>query len=63
VLWKGGREPDARACLAAAQAFRAGPAPENPIARALLEAVLAPVIAGLEEQKPPEAEPSLLVKP
>jgi hypothetical protein len=63
VLWKTGREEDARACLAAAQAFRAGPAQENPIARALLEAVLAPVLAGLEEQAPREAEPSLLVKP
>ncbi len=63
VLWKTGREEDAKACLAAAQAFRAGSAPENPIARALLEAVLAPVLAGLEEQAPREAEPSLLVKP
>ena len=63
VLWKTGREQDARACLAAAQAFRAGPATENPVARALLEAVLAPVLAGLEEPAPREAEPSLLVKP
>jgi hypothetical protein len=63
VLWKTGREEDARACLAAAQAFRAGPAAENPIARALLEAVMAPVLAGLEEPVAREAEPSLLVKP
>jgi hypothetical protein len=63
VLWKLGREQDARACLAAADAFLAGAPAENPIARALLEAVLAPLIAGLEEQAPREAEPSLLVKP
>jgi hypothetical protein len=63
VFWKTGREQDARACLAAAQAFRSQPAPENPVARALLEAVLAPLLAGLEEQSPREAEPSLLVKP
>ena len=46
------RRPSARA-----------PATENPVARALLEAVLAPVLAGLEEPAPREAEPSLLVKP
>ena len=63
VLWKTGREEDARACLAAAKAFRAGPVTENPVARALLEVVLAPVLAGLEEPAPREAEPSLLVKP
>jgi hypothetical protein len=63
VLWKTGREPDAKACLAAAQAFRESPAAENPVARALLEAVLAPVLAALEEPAPREAEPSLLVKP
>jgi hypothetical protein len=63
VFWKTGREEDARACLAAAQAFRAGAAAENPVARALLEAVMAPVLAGLEEPAPRDAEPSLLVKP
>jgi hypothetical protein len=65
VLSKTGREEDAKACLAAADAFRSKPPAENPIARALLDAVLAPLLAGLEEQAPPrEAEPpSLLVKP
>ncbi|MFI5216358.1 MAG: hypothetical protein ACHQ3O_07430 [Candidatus Limnocylindria bacterium] len=63
VLWKTGREPDAKACLAAAQAFRSGEAGENPVARALLEAVLAPVLASLDEPAAREAEPSLLVKP
>jgi hypothetical protein len=63
VYWKTGREDDARACLAAAQAFRAGPVAGNPVGRALLEAVLAPVLASFEEAAPREAEPSLLVKP
>ncbi len=63
VLWKTGREDDAKPCLAAAQAFREQLASENPVARALLEAVLTPVLASLEEQTPREAEPSLLVKP
>jgi hypothetical protein len=63
VFWKTGREADAKACLAAAARFEAGGAAENPVARALLEAVLAPVLAGLEEPAPREAEPSLLVKP
>lgn len=63
VLWKTGREEDAKACLAAAQAFEGTSAAENPVARALLETVLAPVLAGLEEPAPREAEPSLLVKP
>jgi len=63
VLWKTGREEDAKACLAAAHVFRGGRAAENPVARALLEAVLAPVLAALEEPAPSEAEPSLLVKP
>jgi len=63
VLWKTDREADAKACLAAADSFRAGQMTENPVARALLEAVMAPVLAGLEEPAPREAEPSLLVKP
>ena len=63
VLWKTGREQDAKACLAAAQSFREEPLAENPIARALLETVLASVLASLDEAAPGEAEPSLLVKP
>jgi len=63
VLWKTGREQDAKACLAAAQSFSEEPLAENPIARALLETVLASVLAGLDEAAPGEAEPSLLVKP
>ncbi len=63
VLWKSDREEDAKACLAAAQAFRAGNPAENPVALALLEIVLAPVLESLDQPAPAEAEPSLLVKP
>ena len=45
VLWKGGRADDARAALVAARAFRTHAPAENPVARALLEALLAPVLA------------------
>ena len=63
VLWKTGSDSDARACLAAAQAFRDQSPGENPVALALLETLLAPVLASLDEPAPREAEPSLLVKP
>lgn len=49
VLWKREREDDARACLAAATALRAGSPAENPVARAMLEGVLAPLLRKLEE--------------
>jgi hypothetical protein len=68
VFWKKGREDDARACLAAAAAFRGGAgAAENPAARALLEGVLAPLLA--EEGAPAESagaggeEPRRIVEP
>ncbi len=63
VFWKLGREDDAKACLAAAQAFREGSLEENPVAHALLEGVLAAVLASLDQPAPGEPEPSLLVKP
>jgi hypothetical protein len=44
VLWKNDREEDARICLAAAGAFRAGDVEENPVARAMLDVVVAPVL-------------------
>lgn len=59
VRWKTGSEDDARACLAAARAFRERPAAENPVARALLEALLAPLLRSLQE----EEASSLIVKP
>jgi hypothetical protein len=62
VLWKSGHEEEARACLAAAQAFRDAPA-DNPVGRAMIETLLAPALAGLDEAPAREAEPSLLVKP
>lgn len=43
-------EADARVCLAAARAFRESPARENSVARTMLEVVLAPVMAKLEEE-------------
>ena len=72
VFWKGGRDDDARAVLAAADAFRAGSPRENPIARAMLEILFTPVLRdargegdaedgeGGEEH---EADGSLLVTP
>lgn len=71
VLWSKGRDDDARACLAAASAFREGDLEENPAARAMLEVVLAPVLAGgepageapEEEAGPDDEEPRLLVEP
>jgi len=63
VFWKMGNEADARACLAAAKAFREqGPA-DNPVALALIETLLAPVLASLDEPAPSAPEPSLIVKP
>jgi hypothetical protein len=45
VMWKTGGEEDARAALGAADAFRQRPAAENPVARAMLERVFAPLLA------------------
>jgi hypothetical protein len=44
VFWKWGRDDDARACLAAADAFARGAAADNPVARALIEVLLSPVL-------------------
>ncbi len=59
VLQRSDREDDARACLAAARGLRDGPAAEQPVARALLEAALGPLLQKLRE----EEESSLIVKP
>jgi hypothetical protein len=48
VFWKWGQEGDARACLAAADAFGSSATTEHPIARALLEVLLSPVLNRLE---------------
>jgi len=59
ILWKRGKEDDARACLAAARGLREGPVVDQPVARALLEATLGPVLEKLRE----EEKSSLIVKP
>lgn len=57
VEWKSGRDDDARACLAAARAFREQPPADNPVARAMLESVLAPALRRAREgADPAEAE-------
>jgi hypothetical protein len=48
--WRRGSEEDARVCLAAARAFREGGVRDNPVARAMIEVVMAPVLAKLEEE-------------
>lgn len=64
LLWKRGQEDDARACLAAARAFRDGTAARHPVARATVEEMLAPVLERVESEAKPEGDAaSLLVKP
>jgi hypothetical protein len=62
VFWKRGEEETARTCLAAALAFESSPIGENPVARAMLEIPLAPVLEKID-QEGEEAEDSLLVRP
>jgi hypothetical protein len=62
LFWKAGREEDARAALAAAQALDAGPEASAGIARAILEVTLAPVLERLETEIAGEEEGSRLVK-
>lgn len=61
VYWKTGQEDLARACLAGAQAFRDEPPGDNPVARALLERLLSPLLAARKQEE--EESSSLLVKP
>lgn len=69
VFWKTGEEEVARACLAGARAFREQEAGSNPVARALLGRLLAPLLqadaetrAAGNEDSETESE-SLVVKP
>jgi hypothetical protein len=65
VSWRGGNVETAEACLAAADAFRDSPPTDNPVARAMLEVVLGPILKQMDEDEPeqdPEQE-SLLVEP
>jgi hypothetical protein len=61
LFWKGAREADARACLAAARAFRTGAPSGNPVARAALEVVLAPALEGVQDAADDEKGDSLVV--
>jgi hypothetical protein len=49
--WKSGREDEARACIAAADAFGGDAHAEQPLARAMVEVLLAPVLSRLESGK------------
>ena len=62
VFWKRGDEEAARTCLAAALAFESSPIGENPVARAMLEIPLAPVLEKID-QEGEERRNSLLVRP
>jgi hypothetical protein len=59
VYWKWGREEDAGACLAAANAFRSEAAVKRPIARAMLEVLLTPVLDKLDEEGVVGEEPAI----
>lgn len=63
VYWKDEREDAARACLAASAALRERAPADNPVARALLETWLGPLLAKLEPETADEEGDSLLVKP
>jgi hypothetical protein len=56
VLWKREREDDARACLAAAEAFQGDAAAGRPVARAMLEVLLSPVLDRPSSDEPGAAE-------
>jgi hypothetical protein len=62
VFWKRGEEEAARTCLMAALAFESSPIGENPVARAMLEVPLAPVLEKIDQEEE-ESENSLLVRP
>jgi len=61
LWWRAGRDDDARACLAAARALREGAAEAQPVAIALLEGVLAPLLERLRQGQ--EEDASVLVRP
>jgi len=51
TAWKRGRAEEAQRCLAAACAFREQPPRENPVARALLDRALRPLLDALREEE------------
>lgn len=58
VFWRRDREADARACLAAAAAFRESPAAARVVARALLEILFAPLLADLRGKRDEAPSPA-----
>jgi hypothetical protein len=52
AAWRRGDDEQGRRCIAAARAFREGSPRENPVARALLERALRPLLEALEQQQP-----------
>jgi hypothetical protein len=62
LRWKAGRDDDARAALAAAAALEAGPAHSAPLARAILETALRPVLDSLDRASEGGDDASRLVK-
>jgi hypothetical protein len=63
VQWQRGLADDARACLAAARCFRERGPRDNPVARALIDVVLAPFLARLEQEIQRDEPQSRLVQP
>jgi len=63
VYWKSGRDDDARACLAAADAFRGSAGEHRPLARVMLEVLLSPVLGRLEDAAAIGKETSPIVRP
>ena len=51
TAWKRGRAEEAQRCIAAARAFREQAARDNPVARALLERALRPLLDALREEE------------
>jgi len=62
LSWRAGREDDACTELAAAHALDAGPAESGPLARAILETALRPVLEELDRTLASDEERSRLVK-
>lgn len=50
AAWRRGETEQAQRCIAAARAFRAGAPRENPVARALVERALRPLLEALQQQ-------------
>jgi hypothetical protein len=62
LRWRGGKDEEARTALAAARALEAGPAEAGPLARAILETALRPVLDQLDRANEGDEEHSRLVK-